>query len=195
MKTWLTLVLALFMLGCGSSYMAPVQAPHTVAVDGANATVVFIRPSSYGGGEPAVLDHQGNYYGSIPGDSYMVVTVPPGDYTFIAWSEGTPALHARLAPGKLYYIEMGMTIGAWSARARLFGIGPNRKQWSELPEWLAESQRVEHAPGGRQKFMADKGDEIHEVVQKGLANWADYDAEARQQRSLTPADAVAVPIN
>jgi hypothetical protein len=123
----------------------------------------------------------------------VVATVAPGQYTFIAWSEGTPALSAQVEAGKIYYIEMGMTIGAWSARARLFGVGPSRKNWSELPTWLRESKMAALKPGAAELFKDDKGDDIAEVVEKGKKSWEEYDAEAREQRSLTAADGVDKP--
>jgi hypothetical protein len=88
---------------------------------------------------------------------------------------------------------LGITVGAWCPRARLFAIGPHRKQWSELPSWLAESKMVALSATGEQAFMQEKGSEIPEVVEKGLTNYAGYDAEAKQLRTLTPADGVAAP--
>jgi hypothetical protein len=178
----------------GGGYMAPLQAPTAITADPAAATIIFIRPSGYGGGRYAILDQQGKFLGELAGETYFAVKVPPGEHMFVSWGEGTPALKANVEAAKIYYVEMGMTIGAWSARARLFGVGPQRKNWAELREWLAESKMVTIAPGGDQKFMQDKGGESQEVLQKGMANWAEYDAEAKGLRSLTPADGLDAPL-
>jgi len=193
MKTWLTLALALFMLGCGPKYMVPVQPPQALAANSGSATIVFIRPSSYAGGEPAVLDGRGNFLGCLPGESRFAVVVSPGEHTFIVWHEGTPALVAQVEAGKIYYVELSMIWG-WSGRARLFAVGPNRKQWNELPEWLSETEDITLAPNGREKFIADHDHDLQEVVAKGIGNWGEYDAEARGLRSLTPADGVAAAV-
>lgn len=182
------------LTGCGSGYMMEAQAPQTVAANASAATVVFIRPSSYGGREFPILDEHGRFLGATPGDSWFVTSVPAGEHMFIAWSEGTPTLKATLEPGKIYYVEVGVTMGAWSARARLFAVGPQRPQWAELPKWLSDTKPVVAAPDAMQRFQADLGDEVSTVVQKGVQNYAEYDAEAKGLRTLQPADGVPVAV-
>lgn len=189
------LVLALACVSCGGSdYMHELQTPQAVAAEANMATVVFIRPSGYGGGSYPILDHTGKLLGEAMGETYFVAKMPPGQYMFIAWSEGTPAMRATVEAGKIYYVEVGMTIGAWSARARLFAVGPNRKQWAELPEWLAESVMTAPNPGAIQAFAQNEGGDVPEILQKGNENFAEYDPEEVAERSLLPADGVDVPV-
>jgi hypothetical protein len=171
--------------------MEALTAPQPIAADAGNATVVFVRPTSYAGRvKHIVMDQKGRFLGECWGETYFSVKMPPGQYTFISWSEGTPALQATLAAGKVYYVEVGVTIGAWAARARLFGLGPQRENWAEVPEWLGKSTMLVPNEEAGQAHFATIQDRVNEVIQKGLANWAEYDAEARAKRSLTPADGV-----
>lgn len=190
----MALALALLMVGCGRGYMMEAQTPQSVGANASAATVIFVRPSGYGGGEFPILDGQGHFLGAAPGNSWFVVSVPAGEHLFIAWSEGTPALKATLEAGKIYYVEVGVTIGAWSPRARLFAVGPQRPQWAELPKWLSETTPVVPAPDAGQRFQAKQGGEVGEVVQKGVQNYAEYDAEAKGQRTLQVTDGVTAPV-
>lgn len=200
------LVLGLATVGCtvSSPYMEALAAPQPIAADAGTATVVFLRPTSYAGRlKHMILDHKGRFLGESWGETYFSVKMPPGQYTFISWSEGTPALQATLDAGKVYYVEVGVTIGAWSARARLFGLGPRRESWAEVPDWIAKSTMLVPNEAAGQAQLASDQERVNEVIQKGLANWAEYDAEARAKRSLSPADGVgsvpaspaAVPVN
>jgi hypothetical protein len=198
-RKWLVagFVLAVVLVACGASskYMTELKVPQAIQVVPDQATVVFIRPSSYAKPKKhLIVDHTGRFLGEGWGSTYFAVTMPPGEYTFISHSEGTPALKATVEAGKIYYVEVGMVIGAWSPRARLFAIGPQREQWAELPQWLAESDMLAPSPTGAQLFMQKEGEDIGEVIQKGLANYAEYDPEDRQKRTLLPTDGVPTPV-
>jgi len=189
------LVLALACLSCGGSdYMHALQTPQAIAAEANMATVVFIRPSSYGGSSYPVLDHNGRLLGEAMGDTYFVAKMPPGQYMFIVWSEGTPAMKATVEAGKIYYVEVGVTIGMWSARARLFAVGPQRKQWPELPEWLAESVMTAPIAGAAQAFARNEGEDVPEILQKGNQNFSEYDAEEMHERTLMPTDGLDAPV-
>lgn len=184
---------SLAALGCtvSSPYMETLAAPQPIAVEPGSATVVFVRPTGYAGrAKHMILDEKGRFLGECWGETYFPVKVPPGQHTFISWSEGTPALQASVDAGKVYYVEVGVTIGAWAARARLFGVGPQRESWGELPEWLARSKMLLPNEAAGQAHFATIPDRVNEVIQKGLQNWSEYDAEARGKRSLNPADGV-----
>lgn len=193
----LMLLVAVLAIGCGGlKYMDEAKGPHSLAADAQMSTVVFIRPSGYAGRQTyAILDQSGRLLGEVNGNSYFIAKMPPGEYMFISWGEGTPALKATVEPGKIYYVEVGVTIGAWAARGRLFAIGPRRKQWSELPEWLGDSNLLLPKPNALELFSADRGEDVSEVVQKGIDNYGEYDAEAKDLRTLLPSDGVDVPVS
>jgi hypothetical protein len=200
--TLLAFALALATLGCGSKFMIEARAPMAFAPDPAAATVIFIRPSRFASAiRPAILDERGTFLGEALPSSHFAVRVTPGEHLFVAWSEGTPALRATLEGGKFYYVEIGIVPGVWSARARLFAVGPGREQWAKLPEWLADSRMMVLPPEAARAFMEAKGDGVREVVSKGQSSYADYEQEARrgdptavQKRTLVLADGVPQPV-
>jgi hypothetical protein len=202
MRIMVTSILALsvLMAGCGihSDYMKEVESPSAAAVDPAAATVVFVRPSGYGKAlKTVILDEHGRFLGESWGKTYFSVKVPPGEHTFISWTEGTPALRAKLEPGKTYYVQQSITMGVWSGRVRLFAMGPQREDWPKLTEWLADSTMLIPNEAAGQEFLRQKADRVQEVVAKGLANYAGYEDEARkgdpsavEKRTLLPQDGV-----
>lgn len=193
MKKMIVWIMTLFVLaGCGvsSPYMTKLEVARAVVANPSAATVVFVRPSGYGGRQKVViLDERGRFLGECWGKTHFAVAVPPGEHTFIAWSEGTPALHATLEPGKIYYVEVGFVIGFWSGRARLFAVGPQRQQWRDIVHWIEDTEMlVPNEPAG-QAYVDERGDK-EDVVQKGLANYAGYEGEERERRTLLPSDGV-----
>lgn len=194
--TLLTLILTFLASGCGGlKYMDEVKAPQAVRTNPAQATVVFIRPSGYGGGTSFdIMDQSGRFLGEVNGESYFVSQMPPGQYTFIAWSEGTPAMKATVEAGKIYYVEVGVTIGMWGGHARLFAIGPQREQWAKLPEWLHDSTELLPKANASSSFKGDRGSDEQEVIQKGIDNYAGYEGDEKQKRTLLPSDGVSTPV-
>jgi hypothetical protein len=193
------LVLALAVLFAGgctieSMYMAK-AVPRAVAANPGVATVVFVRPSNYAGRlRTVIMDQSGRFLGECWGKTYFAVTMPPGHYQFISWGEGTPVLDATVDAGRVYYVEVGTVIGAWTARARLFGVGPHRQQWPELAGWLGKSTMlIPDEPSG-QAYLTGRGAEVQNVIEKSRSSWADYDAEDRVKRSIGPDDGIAAPI-
>jgi hypothetical protein len=186
-------LLALVAGGCTveSRYMAKVESPHAVGPNSATATVVFVRPSNYAGRlRTVIMDQSGRFLGECWGKTYFAVTMPPGHYQFISWGEGTPALDATVEAGRVYYVEVGTVIGAWTARARLFGVGPGRKAWPELASWLGKSTMLIPDEAAGQTYLRERGPDVQNVIEKARGSWDEYDAEDRAKRSIGPADGV-----
>jgi len=202
----LVVVLSLTCCAASSPYMTTVDAASAVTVDAAAATVVFIRPAS---DEPGVhhviLDEKGRFLGLSSSQVYFPVKVPPGEHTFMSYVDGstfgngadrrtgTPALKATLEAGKLYYVQVVAIPGSFTTRARLIGLGPSRKSWDVLPDWLAKCKPlVPNEPDG-QAHVRETLD-VNLVVQKGLRAIAEYTPEKLAERSLTPGDGVSAPL-
>jgi hypothetical protein len=178
-----------------SQYMTKLEVPQPIPVDPNAATVVFVRPSGYGGRiKTVILDNAGRFLGESWGKTYFATREPPGEHIFVAWSEGTPALKAMLEAGKVYYVEIGAIIGVWSLRTRLFAVGPQRQQWASLAEWLENSTMLVPDEAAGQAYAQSKADNVQEVIQKGLSNYAEYNDEDRQKRTLLPSDGVPAPV-
>lgn len=182
--------------GCGySSYMTTLEVPEPITTDAEHATVVFVRPSGGLRSYP-VMDHVGRFVAELEPESYVAVQLPPGDYTFIAWSEATPALKASIDAGRVYYVWMDVIPGAWSPHARLFAVGRGRNSWRSLRSWLERCDRIEPLPGAAEQFAYERArQEIDEVVAKGLRNFREYDDEERRNRTLVFRDGVPEPVS
>lgn len=132
-----TLVCAATMQGAGAQ--AAVAPPADAAV------VVFLRPSSKRPEiEVLIVDDDerlgviGRFLGQSQASSYFTVTVAPGEHRFMAWADTAGALHATLAAGKKYYVEV-TSDGDSRGDTRLSALAPSRKGWEKLPAWLAAS--------------------------------------------------------
>jgi hypothetical protein len=186
-----------FASGCGASskYMTKLESPTAVQVNPAAATVFFVRPSSFAASIKAtILDSNGQFLGEALPKSYFAVQLPPGEHVFVAWSEGTPALKATLEPGKVYYVEVAPIVGVWSARVRLFAIGPQREQFAKLPSWIAESSMLIPDQATGQAYIQQRLDDAQNTIAKGVSSFSDYDAEDKAKRTLLPSDALPAPI-
>ena len=183
-------------LGChgSSEFMRPVT-PAAIAPAPDAATVVFVRPSGYAGGiVTTIVDEHGRFLGDSEAESYFQVKVPPGEHMFVAWSEGTPALKASLAPGRVYFVEVAPKMGAWSARVQLLALTPRSESWPKLGEWLRESQPMAPDEAAGQARMAERGEDLRETLQKGVEELGGYDPEELAARTLGPQDGVAAPV-
>src|SRR5205814_6740720 len=89
-----------------------------------------------------IVDHNGRFVGEAVAESHFAVTVPPGEYLFIADAENTDVVHANLAPGLVYYIAVAAQMGAFSAGVNMDPIKPTEEEWRKIPEYLKESKRL-----------------------------------------------------
>ena len=152
---FLSMALALAALtGCSAPHMHPAT-PRAIVPDPAAATVVFVRPSVLGAAiTPVIATTAGRFLGETEARSYFVTKLPPGTYTFLSWSESTPAMQATLAPGLVYYVEVDPRMGFGSARVQLLALGPRRGGWSKLVDWLLERAPDRGRRGRRRRAPA-----------------------------------------
>jgi hypothetical protein len=129
------------LLMCPAS-MKGARSPLDVTPPSDAAVVVFLRPSSsQAETEALIVDDDdrigviGRFLGQSQATSYFAVTVAPGEHRFMAWAESAGALHATLAPGKKYYVEVVIDDDG----TRLVALAPSRKGWNKVPAQLAAS--------------------------------------------------------
>jgi hypothetical protein len=109
---------------------APARPPFTQATSAAapqdphQATVVFLWPgtSCDTGGYYTLATGDGKFVGNIASGSQLTVSMAPGNYTLLGWSEsraaddgslvGIPVMHATLAEGQKYFVRMAF--GEWN---------------------------------------------------------------------------------
>lgn len=177
-----------------SKFMTNLEAPEPVPVSATQATVVFLRPSSFGYAQKVLLlDQDGRFLGDSWGWATHAVQMPPGHYTFVSWTEGTHALQADLAAGRVYYVHLSLGMGAWRGRLHLMAMSPDRPDWAEIPGWLAESRMTKIKPEG-QKYCDEHRDGVKTAIEKGLKTFGEYSPEEKAERTLRPGDGVPAPI-
>jgi hypothetical protein len=181
-------VLASAACGVKSPYMKPNASP-VGAAPSDSAQIVFVRP--LGGPLVSILDSQGHYVGDSLPESHFAVTVPPGEHTFVAWSEGTHAMKANVAAGKTYYVEVLAVPGVWGARFHLKAIKSSLKSWPKLEDWMKKTMPHEVMQAdGQAKVVDAKKAKADETIAKGLQVFSKYDQKEADERTLAPSDGV-----
>jgi hypothetical protein len=186
------LLAVLVAIGCSvsSPYMTPLATPAAIKADGDKATIVFVRPSGLGGAlKQTIFDDKGRFLGEALPNGRFSVQVPPGDHMFVVWAENTGVLKAKVEAGKIYFVEVSLSMGAFSAQANLVGVRKGTEAWQDLDEWLAETKdfQVDEARG--QQYLASRKEEVDERIQRARENFNEYDAEEQAEHSIGVGDA------
>jgi len=185
----LLLFAMVLLVGCSahSDYMHAGTPPAPPTADA--ATVVFIRPSGYGGGQRmTVLDADGRFLGDSLPKSYFTVKVTPGEHVFVVWGENTGAMRANVAGGKTYYVEVSPKLGVISSRVHLLALTPRHENWKELPDWLKESRPMAPDEAAGQAYLAKRHDAVQERVRRAREILAEYDEKELAARTILPQD-------
>jgi hypothetical protein len=190
-------MLAVFFValtGCTatSKYMTPVPSPAPpLAPTPGMAEVVFLRPSGLGSAILfTIVDQNGRFVGDSTAGAHFVTLLPPGEYLFIAEGENTAVMHANLAPGRLYYVEVVPKMGVFSARVGLEPIKPNGPAWAKVSEMLHDTSRFVPLPREGQAALDATASVIQSRVANAKKKWADYSPAERAESSLQPDDGV-----
>jgi hypothetical protein len=188
--TTAVLVLAL-QTGCGASseYMRELPNTGQVARSADSATVVFIRPSGFGGAfATTILDNKGRFLGDSMAKSYFAVTVPPGEHVFLSWAENTGPLRARVEAGKIYFIEVAPKMGFASTRVHLLGITPRVSSWSDLDNWLRESKPYQPDEPRGQAYLQSRSEDVAERIRRANEALMKFSQEELAERTIEAKD-------
>lgn len=191
-----SLVLALSTLaGCASKYMVRAEGPLPIGPRPDTATVVFVRPSSFGAAlHPTIFDESGRFLGDAEASSHFMVQVPAGEHMFVVWAENTGPIRAKLAPGRVYFVEVALKPGMWQARAHLLAITPRTESWNNLRDWLADTRpTIADQPAG-QAYLDERHDDVADRLRRAREALAEMDPEEVDERTLLPNDGVAAPM-
>lgn len=184
-------LMSLALAGCSatSPYMQESTTPIVLAPRAGAATVVFVRPSSFGAALRAtILDGRGRFLGDSLPHSYFAITVPPGEHLFIGCAENTAALRATLAPGRTYYIEVSPRIGSVSPRVELLAVTPKSETYRDLGAWLAESTPLVADERAGQAYWAGRTEETTERVRLAGEAIGAYEEDDLAERTIVPDD-------
>ena len=189
-------MLALFLVlstAHAQRFMQKTETPIKTHAD--QATLVFVRPSSLGYAiKPSILDETGRILGESRASGWFTATIDPGEHTLYSWGEGTPTMKIDVKPGKIYYIEVSMVMGAWSGRARLIGLGKGRENWRDLPKWMRKKKPWSVDDDAAKAYADSRRYDIEVVIDKGNAVWSTYAPDVQKRRSLGPKDGLSQPV-
>jgi len=172
---------------CGSSAMTRVATPTDLAAPAGQATVVFLRPSTFGGSsETPIVTGDGTFLGTLTGRTKLVAWLPAGEHTFIAWAENVDLVKADLTAGKVYYVLVRMRMGVWKARTTLSRYAPDLAAWAKLEAWTKASVELTRKAG--EQGAGPSADVIADKQRRAQMVWVNLDAAQRNPRTIRPED-------
>jgi len=188
----LSVALGVSLFGCvGSSHLmadAPASAA-PIAPSAGVASVVFARPSSFGWAVNfTIVDHNGRFIGDAVANSHFAVQVPPGEYFFIADGENTEVVHATLAPGKVYYVEVAARMGILTARVSIEPLRRDTDAWRAIVGSLAATRRLVPLSSTGQAEIDRNAKAVQRRVERAKQRWAELSPAERAARTLAPDD-------
>jgi hypothetical protein len=191
----LALLGLLVQTGCGGTrFMSANPSPTPVATAPDQATVVFLRPSLYGGAARFfVVDGEGNYLGDLRGQEYFVRRFAPGSHRFVAWAENADMVQADLAAGKIYYVLLSVRMGWWTARLSNSALTPRRSEWSSLGPWMSASRQLVADDAAARAWQGSSQKEIQKRIAAAQDAFDGMDAGDQELRRLAPEDGFDTP--
>jgi len=194
-RSFLLFALTLALTGCASRFMVRADGPLTMTPRPDLATVVFVRPSSFGAAlHPTIFDERGRFLGDAEASSHFMVQLPAGEHMFVVWAENTGPIRAKLSPGRVYFVEVAIKPGWWTARAHLLAIAPRSDQWTHLRDWLADTRPTITDQAAGQAYLDDRRDDVAERLRRAREALGEMDAEELDDRTLQPNDGIAQPL-
>lgn len=169
----------------GSKWMRPVPSPPPIAPVEDAATVVVMRPSSYGSAVRFTLvDGNGVFLGQPVARSYYVLLLRPGTHDLVAWSENVDMVRARLEAGKVYYVLARVYMGVFAARVALEAFRPGHPDWSNRDDWISSSTYHELDVAGGRQHLSSKREEVLRKVVAAREAFSRLEGEARAIREI-----------
>ncbi len=166
---------------------APVYAPQSGA-----ATVVFARPSNFGGAINFVaVDQNRKFVAAMKGKAHTVTMLPPGAYTFYIIAENTDAIRANLEAGRTYVIEARVRMGFWKAQVTAESVRRNTPRFAEAPGWIKGTRALVPDGSNGQQWVDAHGDNIGKRITQIDAAWNQKDAVWQGQHTLAAEDGYA----
>ena len=174
--------------------MSTAASPVRVDVEPGSATVVFLRPSSYGrAARFFVVDGDGQYLGDMQGREYFAHKFAPGSYKFLAWAENAEMLQAELSPGRIYYVLLSVRIGVWTARMSISALTPQRQEWASLGKWMEASRQLVADVERARAWQESHQDDIQNRIRDAQGVWDEMNEAKRALRRLRSEDGFDSP--
>lgn len=191
------LALVLALTGCQSGLMAK-AGNGGMTVSPNQATVVFLRPSSFGGAiQSSVYDVTAGktaFGGIVSAKTQVSMHLPAGEHLLMVVAENADFMNASLAPGKTYYVLVKPRMGMWKARFSLIPIHADAAakynlQSDDFAGWKRDSQPVEKTPAADAWYAAHQAD-IEAKRADYMLKWDRMDPQDKAVLTLHPQDGV-----
>lgn len=181
------------LVGC----RAP-RPPVTVAPDASWATVLFVETVHRVSMSPAlgiggvrnaattVVDESGRMLGRLGTNSWFAARVAPGEHLFVAIEGPKRPVHAWVAAGRVYVVEVKLGPSRGMA---LEPVTPRDGRWSRVPSWLASFQGY---PAAQEGFATAAG---VDAVMRAREHLGSLSPEAVERHLLRPEDGSDVPLH
>ena len=181
---------AAFACNTGTSpYMGPGSSSPAAEPATDTATVIFVRPSQFGGADRVtLLDGKGRFLGDTLPGTYFPVKMPAGEHLFISWGENTSAVKATLAAGKTYYVEAYGPGGSGSPRLALRAVTLKSPNWGQVDGWLATAKPLTPDEARGQAYLQGEAKGVASAIARGNRVLAEYDSAALPDHTLGAED-------
>lgn len=167
------LLFAFLLSACASERMRELaDVPPIVATPQADkATVVFLRPSFFGGAIQSsvfdISDGPVDLVGIVSAGRKIAYGSRPGQRRFMVVGESADFMNADLTPGKTYFARVEPRIGFWKAR---FTLVPVSALASELEGELKSCTWVDNTPDSF-GWAKENMPSIQEKLSSYLPDW------------------------
>lgn len=172
----------LITTGCASSMMKKTESNMLPPADEEKATVVFMRPSSFGGAIQStvyeVKADQPEFIGIVSTDYKIAYQAEPGKTLFMVVGESADFMEAELAPNHIYYVTVVPRVGFWKARFSLAATPESEFDDADFKENVAECDFVQNTPESLQWAEAHEA-EIQALYERYYEKWQGIDEDRK----------------
>ena len=185
----LSLALLIFLTGCASSKMMQVpEGTNPLAPDAEKATIVFMRPSAFGGAIQSYVfqydDKQPEFVGIVSTNYKIAYQVAPGKHLFMVMGENAGFLDADVTANHIYHVIVEPHMGFWAARFSLDPVPRDDLGTQDFKDDLAECHFVTNTPESLEWFEGKKD----AVEAKYNSYYPDWVADPEDQHRLSKGD-------
>lgn len=142
--------------------------------DQGTATVIFMRPSIFGGViKSSVFDitsGENDVIGILSSEQKLSYRVSPGKHMFMVIGENAGFMQAELEAGKTYYCRVRAKVGMWKARFALQPIRHTELDSEDFLTWQKNTEQVENRDAAR-VWAAKHAPSIEDKHVKYLRKW------------------------
>ena len=187
-----TVLVSAALGGCNtgtSPYMTAAPPSPTADVATDTATVVFVRPSQFGGADRVtIMDGKGRFLGDTLPGTYFAVKMPAGEHVFVSWGENTSAIKATVAAGKTYYVEAYGPGGSGTPRLALRAVTLNSPSWGQVDGWLANGRPLAPDEAKGQAYLQAEAAGVASAIARGNKVMADCSPTQLPEHTLSAED-------